>query len=130
MWPWLTSLTDLTVAGQYPPAMLLNTWVPPLLSTVVGVGLAALAGFGIGGLRPLGRWSELSAAARPWLFIHIGLMLAKEEAAAPLEGEPGIPAADPAAWLVVPALVLFTPLNGAFAKPSLRPPLTGRHTGR
>jgi hypothetical protein len=113
MWPWLTSLTDLTVAGSISTGrLLLNTWVPPLLSTVVGVGLAALAGFGIGGLRPLGRWSELLLLPfAPWLFIHIGpLMLAKEEAArTALEGEPGgFLLLIPRVWLVVPALVLFT----------------------
>jgi hypothetical protein len=45
-----------------------NTWLPPLLSALVGVVAAGLAAFGIGALRPLGRHSE-------WLLLPFGLFL-------------------------------------------------------
>ncbi|MDI1462207.1 hypothetical protein QEZ54_14655 [Catellatospora sp. KI3] len=48
---------------------LVNTWVPPLISTILGVSAAALAGYGIGALRPLGRYSGLLLLPfAPWLF--------------------------------------------------------------
>jgi hypothetical protein len=66
LWPWLSHL------GQSPrgdlPATTANTWLPPLVSTLVGVTAAALAAFGISGLRPLGRHSE-------WLLLPFGLFL-------------------------------------------------------
>jgi ABC-type sugar transport system permease subunit len=45
-----------------------NTWLPPLVSTLVGVLVAAAAAFGISWLRPLGRHSE-------WLLVPFGLFL-------------------------------------------------------
>lgn len=45
-----------------------NTWLPPLPPALVGVVVAALAAFGIGVLRPLGRHSE-------WLLLPFGLFL-------------------------------------------------------
>jgi hypothetical protein len=128
LWPWLSRLTELAPAGG-PPAgtVLVNTWLPPLFSTIVGVGLAAVAGFGIGGLRPLGRWSELLLVPfAPWLFVGIGpLVVAKFEAAAGA-GRFGdridtLPGLVPPIWLVVPALFLFTLLfRGLADRP--RPP--------
>lgn len=48
------------------------TWLPPLISTVVGVLAAALAGYGIGALRPLGDRSELLLLPfAPWLFVGL-----------------------------------------------------------
>ncbi|NJC15327.1 ABC-type sugar transport system permease subunit [Micromonospora profundi] len=111
--PWLRLLTaDVTAlprgvtAGQ----IQINTWLPPLISTVIGVGLAALAGFAIGGLRPLGRASELLLLPfAPWLFVGVG----------PLAGAHYLRARDaeqlntfaaliPPSWLSIPALVVFT----------------------
>ncbi|MEV6928780.1 hypothetical protein AB0M46_30405 [Dactylosporangium sp. NPDC051485] len=66
LWPWLSHL------GQQgrpdAPSTWVNTWIPPLVSTLVGVSAAALAAFGISGLRPLGRHSE-------WLLMPFGLFL-------------------------------------------------------
>src|SRR5262249_40401530 len=53
-----------TSAGQ----IAANTWLPPLPPALVGVVAAALAAFGIGVLRPLGRHSE-------WLLLPFGLFL-------------------------------------------------------
>jgi len=65
---WLTRITD----GREPPRDLadvgINTWLPPVISTAVGVTVAALAAVGISGLRPLGRHSE-------WLLMPFGLFL-------------------------------------------------------
>jgi hypothetical protein len=78
LWPWLSAA--LTVDGvtlRYPEAgrALANTWLPSLLAALVGVGLAVLAGFGIGALRPLGRWSELLLLPfGPWLFVGLGAL--------------------------------------------------------
>src|SRR5690606_11898854 len=60
LWPLLSRLGS-TGSQEIPGAgqVLVNTWVPTLVSTLIGVGLAAVAAFGIGWLRPLGRWSEL-----------------------------------------------------------------------
>jgi hypothetical protein len=73
LWPWISAL----LADQPAPpgrisntAMFLNTWVPPLVSTVLGVGAAFLAGVGIGALRPLGTRSELLLLPfAPFLFV-------------------------------------------------------------
>jgi hypothetical protein len=113
LWPWLSRLGQLDAGGESAGMVLVNTWLPPLLSTVVGVGAAALAGFGIGALRPLGRWSELLLLPfAPWLFVGIGpLVVAKYDAA--VNGVFGDRAGTflglvPPIWLVVPALFLFT----------------------
>lgn len=114
LWPWLSRLGEIdTGAGPSAVSVLVDTWLPPLLSSVVGVGLAAVAGFGIGALRPLGRWSELLLLPfAPWLFVGTGpLALARFDAARDgLFGERigtflGLV---PPGWLVIPALFLFT----------------------
>jgi hypothetical protein len=116
MWPWLSRLGDFgplgaPAAGPAPaPA-----WLPPLVSTVVGVGLAAVAGFGIGGLRPLGRWSELLLLPfAPWLFVSIGpLFVARYE---PNQRAGTLFGMVPPVLLVVPALFLFTLLFRGLAR--------------
>jgi hypothetical protein len=111
LWPWLSRL------GQFGPDtgsvvvdVLVNTWLAPLLSTVVGVGLAAVAGFGIGWLRPLGRWSELLLLPfAPWLFVSVGpLVVAKYEVVRQAAWFDSFAALIPPVWLVIPALFLFT----------------------
>lgn len=98
--------------------MLFNTWLPPLISTVVGVGVALLAGFGIGAVRPLGRWSELLLLPfAPWLFVGLGpLSLAgfdRLRAAGQLNT---FTALIPPTWLAIPALVIFTVLFRGLAR--------------
>jgi hypothetical protein len=64
--PWLSHITETGRAGA--PSTWVNTWLPPVISTLVGVTVAALAAFGISGLRPFGRHSE-------WLLLPFGLFL-------------------------------------------------------
>ncbi|GGM84502.1 sugar ABC transporter permease [Dactylosporangium sucinum] len=65
LWPWLSNITNESPSSR---STAVNTWVPPLISTAVAVTVAALAAFGISGLRPLGRHSE-------WLLLPFGLFL-------------------------------------------------------
>ncbi|NUR72943.1 MAG: sugar ABC transporter permease [Hamadaea sp.] len=70
--PWLIRLADFGELPHNFAAAVFFTWAPPLVSTVVGVGAAALAGFGIGALRPLGSRSHLLLLPfAPWLFAGI-----------------------------------------------------------
>ncbi|MDR7276471.1 sugar ABC transporter permease [Catenuloplanes atrovinosus] len=73
LWPYLSApVADVpdTLGGA---GSAFNTWAPPLITTAVGVTLAALAGFGIGALRPLGDRSELLLFLfAPWLFVGTG----------------------------------------------------------
>ncbi|WP_327007501.1 sugar ABC transporter permease [Dactylosporangium sp. NBC_01737] len=64
--PWLSDITETGRPGA--PSTWVNTWLPPVISTLVGVTVAALAAFGISGLRPFGRHSE-------WLLLPFGLFL-------------------------------------------------------
>jgi hypothetical protein len=64
--PWLSDITDTGREGL--PSTAVNTWVPPVISALIGVTVAALAAFGISGLRPFGRHSE-------WLLLPFGLFL-------------------------------------------------------
>jgi hypothetical protein len=111
LWPWLTRLPG----GQAPPgvstwSVLANTWLPPLVSTVVGVGLALLGGFGIGALRPLGRWSELLLLPfAPWLFVGVGPLAVAGVDHARAAGQVNtFVGLIPPSWLAIPALVIFT----------------------
>jgi hypothetical protein len=127
LWPWLSRLGELgRESGPPLGTVLVNTWLPPLFSTVVGVGLAAAAGFGIGALRPLDRWSELLLLPfAPWLFVGVGpLVVAKFDAV--VGGVSGDRSGTllglvPRVWLVVPALFLFTLLfRGLVERPGAR----------
>jgi ABC-type sugar transport system permease subunit len=124
LWPWLTRLGQLSVEYGESRAgtALVNTWLPPLVSTVIGVGLAAVAGFGIGALRPLGRRSELLLLPfAPWLFVGVGpLFLVKYDSAAfgTWERLDTFFGRIPPIWLAVPALFLFTLLfRGLASRP-------------
>jgi hypothetical protein len=111
--PWLRALT-----GDGPPLpsslstgrIQANTWLPPLVSAAVGVGLAALAGFAIGGLRPLGRASELLLLPfAPWLFVGDGpLALAHFRRLYEADQFDTFVGLIPPGWLSVPALVVLT----------------------
>ncbi|MER7416796.1 sugar ABC transporter permease [Micromonospora peucetia] len=111
--PWLRSFTADT--GRLPASLSAgelqaNTWLPPLISTTVGVGLAALAGFAIGGLRPLGRASELLLLPfAPWLFVGDGpLAIAHFLRARDADQLDTFVGSIPPGWLCIPALVAFT----------------------
>jgi ABC-type sugar transport system permease subunit len=78
LYPWLHGLA--TAHSHLPNgtgtgAVLVNTWLPTLVSTLVAVLVALLAGFGIGWLRPLGRRSLLLLLVfGPWLFTGNGVL--------------------------------------------------------
>lgn len=138
LWPWLARL-GFGPPGDTPiptsiPATLARTWLPPIVSTVVGVGLAAVAGFGIGALRPLGRASEvLLLPFAPWLFVAIGpLFLTKYESATfgTFERVDTVAGFIPPVWLVVPALFLFTLLFRGLARQEGQAPAGRSSYGR
>ncbi|MGI5212409.1 sugar ABC transporter permease [Plantactinospora sp. CA-290183] len=110
--PWLR---DAAPGAELPGDLstgrvLVNTWLPPLLPALVSVGLAALAGFGIGALRPLGRWSELLLLPfAPWLFVGFGpLVVAHFERTRELDQLDSFLGLTPPSWLCVPALFALT----------------------
>jgi hypothetical protein len=74
--PWLLrSLSFSTRLVDDLPVHLANTWQPPQISTLLGVVAPALAGFGIGALRPLGARSELLLLPfAPWLFVGTSVL--------------------------------------------------------
>ncbi|MFI7077082.1 sugar ABC transporter permease [Micromonospora sp. NPDC049903] len=114
-WPWLRrSLRFTNDFGPVPGAalsdMLIWTWLPTLVATLVTITVAVAGGFAIGGLRPLGRFSELLLLPfAPWLFVGTG----------PLAVESYLRTRDfdqvntflgviPPGWVSIPALFLFT----------------------
>jgi ABC-type sugar transport system permease subunit len=88
----------------------INTWVPPLLSTVVGVGLALVAAIGIGAVRPFGRSSEwLLLPFAPWLLVGSGPLIVYTVfgvgRSGALDSWLGLV---PRTWVVIPALFVLT----------------------
>jgi hypothetical protein len=111
--PWLMRLGDKPVdpSDRHDAAMVfVNTWGPPVLSTVVGVGLALVAAIGIGAVRPFGRASEgLLLPFAPWLLVGSGPLhtytfdsLARAGA---MDSWLGLV---PRTWVVIPALFVLT----------------------
>ncbi|RGC69324.1 hypothetical protein C5N14_08625 [Micromonospora sp. MW-13] len=90
--------------------VLANTWLPTLIGATVSVGLAAVAGFGIGALRPLGRWSELLLLPfAPWLFVGTGPLAIEGFFRARELGQVNtFLGLIPPGWVSIPALVAFT----------------------
>jgi ABC-type sugar transport system permease subunit len=69
LWPLLHHLGGGSAPSSASAATIaVNTWLPPLISTIVGVLVATLAAAGISWLRPFGRHSE-------WLLLPFGLFL-------------------------------------------------------
>jgi len=110
LWPWLSRLggTD-TQSVASPFTLLRNTWLPPLLSTVVGVTVAVLAGIGIGALRPLGAFSELLLLPfAPWLFVAFGPLVAPAWVGTDHDHPNAFLSLVPASWVSIPALFIAT----------------------
>lgn len=111
--PWLRHAFDLSPelpGGASATTALSHTWLPPLISTIVSLWLAVAAGFGIGALRPLGRWSELLLLPfAPWLFVGTGPLavdgFVRARDAGQLDSFLGL---IPPGWVSIPALVVFT----------------------
>ncbi len=115
LWPWFGEFggsggADGRLVARLDSAQItINTWVPPLLSAVVGVLVAALAGFGIGALRPLGRFSELLLLPfAPWLFVTPTIQaFGAFNSLAESNNLNTTASLIPPVWLNIPALVLF-----------------------
>ncbi|GAA1656658.1 hypothetical protein GCM10009679_72380 [Saccharothrix algeriensis] len=76
--PWLTHSVSFSALPRESGVLphLVSTWIPPLLSTLLGVTAAVLGGYGIGALRPLGRRSELLLLPfAPWLFTGLPALI-------------------------------------------------------
>ncbi|MFB9317359.1 hypothetical protein [Cryptosporangium minutisporangium] len=109
--PWLRTLDDDPGAGDFSAAEIYrDTWLPPLLSAVVSVLVAAGSGYALGVLRPLGeRSTSLLWLFAPWLFVGVGPL-----AFAYRDRAEGAQQADtwfdlvPPVWISIPALVVFT----------------------
>jgi ABC-type sugar transport system permease subunit len=110
--PWLGSMFGgIPLGGGLSSGRILaNTWLPPLVSALVGVLVALLGGIGIGGFRPLGAYSELLLLIfAPWLFVGTGpLALAGYDRARGAHQVDTFLGLIPPTWLSIPALVVFT----------------------
>ncbi|MEV3938073.1 hypothetical protein AB0K52_19090 [Glycomyces sp. NPDC049804] len=110
--PWLARMGEDTSEGADLWLAIRRTWGPPLITTAVALPLAALGGYALGCLRPLGnasRWLLLPFA--PWLFTGSGPLGAANLEAVAGEGEYMVIGSFPArAWVAVPLLFVFTAL--------------------
>ncbi|WP_199034596.1 hypothetical protein [Glycomyces salinus] len=110
LWPWVTNLTG-PLDGDYPDraTVVAHTWLPPLLLAVCSVAVAAVGGFAIGVLRPLGRHSRwLLLPFAPWLFVGTGpLVMTWFHETWQLDGWAALLSR---AWISIPALFVFTAL--------------------
>ncbi|MDN3239553.1 hypothetical protein [Glycomyces tritici] len=110
--PWLARIGEDTREGADLWLAIRRTWGPPLITTAVALPVAAIGGYAVGALRPLGsasRWLLLPFA--PWLFIGSGPLGAANLEAVAGEGEYMVIGSFPArAWIAVPLLFVFTAL--------------------
>lgn len=110
--PWLARLGENVVQSESLWFVIRRTWGPPLLTTGVGLVLAAVGGFAIAVVRPLGdasRWLLLLFA--PWLFVGTGPLAAAHLEAVAGEGNyTVIGSFPPRAWIAIPVLFVFTAL--------------------
>ncbi|MEV6690690.1 sugar ABC transporter permease [Micromonospora sp. NPDC051196] len=116
-WPWLRRALRFTndmapIRAVSLSDMLVSTWLPTLLSAVVTVAVAVAGGFAIGGMRPLGRFSELLLLPfAPWLFVGTGpLAIESYLRTRDFEQIDTFLGAMPPGWVSIPALFLFTVL--------------------
>jgi ABC-type sugar transport system permease subunit len=119
--PWLRALvssSEMPKGAGSPAAVFARTWLPSLASTAIGVTAAALAGYGIGAMRPLGRRSELLLLPfAPFLFVGIGPLALRAYAAdATASRHSSVVGLIPPTRLVIPALVVFTLLAKGLAE--------------
>ncbi|WP_143175594.1 hypothetical protein [Cryptosporangium aurantiacum] len=109
--PWVRTLGEDGGIGNLSAAeILVNTWLPPLLSAVVSVLVAAVGGFALGVLRPIGERSpRLLLLFAPWLFVGVGpLVFAHRDRAEGADQVGTWFGLVPPVWLSIPALVVFT----------------------
>ncbi|WP_432981642.1 hypothetical protein [Dactylosporangium sp. CA-233914] len=109
LWPWLGHIT--ADNADFPDTFV-NTWAPPLISAAVGVTAAGLAAFGISGLRPLGKYSELLLLPFGlFLFVGVGPLMLRAYAAGATAGRlNSFIGLIPPSRLTIPALILLAML--------------------
>jgi hypothetical protein len=109
---WVAGLaTPLPDSISFPEAarIVAATWVPPLVAVPAQLAVAALAGFGIGVLRPLGRRSEwLLLILAPGLFINPLLLLTGRLPIALSDGWPAEANLPMPVLIGIPAVYIFT----------------------
>ncbi|HEX2143934.1 MAG TPA: hypothetical protein VHG10_05425, partial [Glycomyces sp.] len=110
--PWITRIGDGTVEGGNLWFIIRRTWGPPLVTTLIALPAAALGGYAIGALRPLGDASHwLLLLFAPWLFIGSGPLGAANLEAVAGEGEYVVVGSfPPRAWIAIPLLFVFAAL--------------------
>ncbi|MEU6250340.1 hypothetical protein [Glycomyces sp. NPDC047010] len=110
--PWASRIAEGGSEAQDLWFVIRRTWGPPLVTTGIALVAAAVGGFAIGALRPLGdasRWLLLPFA--PWLLVGTGPLAAANLEAVAGEGEwVAIGSFPPRAWIAIPLLFLFTAL--------------------
>ncbi|MER5457238.1 sugar ABC transporter permease [Micromonospora sp. NPDC002389] len=114
-WPWLRRSFRFTndlgpVSATGLPELLIWTWLPTLVTTLVTITVAVAGGFAIGGLRPLGRFSELLLLPfAPWLFVGTGpLAIESYLRTRDFDQVNTFLGAMPPGWVSIPVLFLFT----------------------
>ncbi len=107
--PWLAGSAQ-PWSDDYPAVILINTWLPSLIGTVIQLVVALAAGFGIGALRPLGRFSEWALLIfAPWLLVGVGpMMLQHFDFLRQLDLLSTFAGLLPQSMISIPALVGFT----------------------
>jgi hypothetical protein len=113
-WPWLSALLGdpLQAPRRFPARVVFFvTWTVPLLTSIAQVSIAALAGFAIGAIRPLGRRSEwLLLVFAPWLLVSNTLAAMPWVDPGEAPGRRILDYALPPTWVSIPALFLFAVL--------------------
>jgi ABC-type sugar transport system permease subunit len=109
LWPWLSRIT---ADNDRVPDTFVNTWIPPLISAAIGVTVAALAAFGISGLRPLGKYSDLLLLPFGlFLFVGVGPLAVRAYAAGATAGRvDSFAALIPPSRVAIPALIALAML--------------------
>jgi hypothetical protein len=107
--PWLAGSAR-PWSDDYPAVVLINTWLPSLIGTLIQTAVALAAGFGLGALRPLGRFSEWALLIfAPWLLVGVGpMMLQHFDFLRQLDLLSTFAGLLPPSMISVPALVGFT----------------------
>lgn len=115
--PWLAASAQ-PASPDLPAMILANTWLPSLVGTVVQLIIALAAGFGLGALRPLGRFSEAGLLIfAPWLLAGEGiLMLQHFEWLRSLDLLNTWAGLLPTSMINIPAVIAFTLLFAAVGR--------------
>ncbi|GAB3925373.1 hypothetical protein GCM10011575_05580 [Microlunatus endophyticus] len=129
---WVSALFDI---GSLPPGMtrpeaarsVIDSWLPPLVALPAQLCVAGLAAFGIGWLRPAGRYSRwLLMIFAPWLLVGLTPLLPEHFLRLISAGRlNSFIALVPPVWVAVPAIFALTPLFSALRRRFRAGPLFG-----